>query len=93
MQKEIKHYAIRIYGRVQGVGFRYAARNRARELGLRGWVENLPDGSVGAAVQGDAAACNAFLQWCSRGTGYSWVERTEVTEKVPEDFHGFQIRR
>jgi acylphosphatase len=93
MRKEIKHYRIRVFGRVQGVGFRYSARNKARELGLRGWVENLPDGSVAAAVQGDAEACNAFLRWCSQGTGYSWVERTEVTEKAPEKLKGFSIHR
>ncbi len=74
------------------MGFRYAARNKARELGLLGWVENLRDGSVRAAVQGHPSSCNAFLRWCGEGTGYSWVERTEVTEKAPEGFHGFIIR-
>ena len=92
MRKESKQYEIRVYGRVQGVGFRYAARNKATELGLRGWVENLPDGSVRCTVLGDASACNAFIRWSSTGTGYSWVERTEVTEKEPENLHGFRIR-
>jgi acylphosphatase len=88
-----KQYEIRIFGRVQGVGFRFAARNRARELGLRGWVENLPDGSVRCAIQGPLPACNAFIRWCNLGSGYSWVERTEVTEKEPEILQGFTIRR
>lgn len=92
MRKENKHYEIRIYGRVQGVGFRYAARNKARELGLRGWVENLPDGSVRCAVQGGSSACNDFIRWCGTGSGYSWVERTEITEKETETMHGFKIR-
>ena len=87
-----KQFEIRIFGRVQGVGFRYAARNRARELGLRGWVENLPDGSVCCMVQGALPACNAFIRWCNTGNGYSWVERTEVTEKEPEALQGFTIR-
>ena len=42
----IKHFEIRVYGRVQGVGFRHAARNQARTLNLKGWVENLRDGLV-----------------------------------------------
>lgn len=89
----IKHYEISIYGRVQGVGFRYAARNKARELSLSGWVENSPDGSVHAAVQGTPEACHAFLQWCREGTGYSWVEKVEAEEKSPAPFRGFFIRR
>lgn len=89
----IKHYEICIYGRVQGVGFRYSARNKARELGLSGWVENRADGSVRAAVQGKPEACHSFIQWCRQGTGYSWVEKVDVEEKDPGLFHGFSIRR
>ncbi|MGW8316462.1 MAG: acylphosphatase [Bacteroidales bacterium] len=89
----IKHYEIRIFGRVQGVGFRYAARSKARELGLSGWVENRMDGSVLAEVQGSAEACHAFLRWCREGTGYSWVEKVEVEERDPGQFQGFSIRR
>jgi len=41
------------YGRVQGVGFRYYSVNKARQLGLTGWVKNLCDGSVEMEVQGE----------------------------------------
>lgn len=43
---------IYFYGRVQGVGFRYYSVNKARQLGLTGWVRNLYDGSVEMEVQG-----------------------------------------
>lgn len=89
----IKHYEIRITGRVQGVGFRYAAKSKARELGLAGWVENMLDGSVRAGVQGSAEACHEFIRWCREGTGYSWVEKVETEEKDPVEFRGFHIRR
>lgn len=95
----VKHYDIRIYGRVQGVGFRYTARNKARELRLSGWVENEPDGSVHVEVHGSVAACHSFLRWCREGTGYSWVEKVEVDElEEPQEgqtglFQGFIIRR
>lgn len=88
----IRHYQIRISGRVQGVGFRYAARNQARALNLKGWVENHPDGSVLTAVQGNEKDCGSYIRWCRSGTGYSWVEGIEITEKDLTHFKGFDIR-
>ena len=88
----VKHYHITVHGRVQGVGFRYSARNKARELGVAGWVENQPDGTVKAAVQGKADRCNAFISWCREGTGYSWVEKIDLHEMEPTEYSGFTIR-
>lgn len=48
-------------GRVQGVGYRYWIRSRARDLGLRGSATNLPDGRVAVVAQGSRAACQALL--------------------------------
>lgn len=87
-----KHFEIKVYGRVQGVGFRYAARNQARSLNLKGWIENIPDGSVHTAVQGDENACRSYIQWCRNGTGYSWIERLEIAEKEPVEFKAFMVR-
>ena len=44
---------VRVTGVVQGVGFRWFVRERARRLGLAGWVRNLPDGSVEVLAEGD----------------------------------------
>ncbi len=91
-------YDIRIYGRVQGVGFRFAARSLARSLNLKGWVENSPDGTVHAVIYGTQSACMEFFSWCKNGTGYSWVERVEIKEtdhnkeKGPSGFKSFEIR-
>jgi acylphosphatase len=51
------------HGRVQGVGFRWYTRARARELGLVGWAKNLEDGRVEVVAEGDRAACVALLAW------------------------------
>ena len=85
-------FDIKIFGRVQGVGFRSAARNQARSLQLRGWVENRPDRSVRAMVAGDTEACKRFITWCRVGTGLSWVERIDVHEMKPEALGPFTIR-
>ena len=87
-----KHYEIRVFGRVQGVGFRYAVRNQARSLNLKGWVENQPDGSVLTSIQGMEKACLEFMHWCRSGTGFSWVERVEYSEKEPVVYKGFEIK-
>ncbi len=49
------------YGRVQGVGFRFYAVHKARQLGLTGWVQNLYDGSVEMEVQGTEARIDELV--------------------------------
>ncbi len=84
-------FEITIHGRVQGVGFRQAARGKARMLGLKGWVENQPEGSVIAMVQGETSDCHAFINWCREGPGYSWVEKVGLREMNPEALGPFTI--
>jgi acylphosphatase len=86
------HFDITISGRVQGVGFRYSAQQMARSLNLKGWIQNLPDGSVFAVIEGPVEACNSFIHWCRQGTGYSWVEKVDLVEKVPEGLGSFTVR-
>lgn len=56
-----------VSGRVQGVFFRASARQRAQELGLTGYVKNLPDGRVEAVACGPADAVEAFAAWLGHG--------------------------
>jgi acylphosphatase len=50
-----------VHGRVQGVGFRWWARARARELGLVGWARNAADGRVEVVAEGDRESCERLL--------------------------------
>jgi acylphosphatase len=50
-----------VQGIVQGVGFRWWTRSKARELGLVGSVRNLDDGRVAVVAEGDRATCQALL--------------------------------
>lgn len=73
---------IRIRGRVQGVGFRYALRREALRNGVRGWVRNRSDGSVEAILQGEAPAVARVLDWARRGPPAAQVD--ELRECDPE---------
>lgn len=57
---------IKFYGRVQGVGFRYHAKNAAVSLGLTGFVRNESDGSVFMEVQGHEIQIEKMLQFLNR---------------------------
>lgn len=56
-----------VSGRVQGVGYRWFVDRTARELGIRGWVRNAPDGSVEAVAAGSDYALEAFDAALRRG--------------------------
>lgn len=82
----------RVTGRVQGVFFRASTAERARELGLRGYARNLPDGSVEVLAGGSAAAVAALLEWLRHGPPLARVEAVEVADAagaaLPEGFLG-----
>jgi acylphosphatase len=67
LNARIETYYVWVRGMVQGVGFRHATVRRAHELGLTGWVANLPDGSVEAMLQGPANQIDRMLEWMRRG--------------------------
>ena len=83
-----------ITGRVQGVSFRYHTRQQALSLGVRGWVRNLPDGSVQAHVQGEPAAVERVLAWMAHGPAGAQVDGlVSAPALVDETLVGFDVRR
>lgn len=85
---------LRIHGRVQGVFFRASTRDRARELGLDGWVRNREDGTVEAVVEGPPDSVDRLVDWSRRGPSAARVERVEVTEEEPSgELSAFDVRR
>lgn len=70
----------RVTGRVQGVGFRYFVRARARALGLAGRVRNLGDGSVEVEAAGETTALAGLRQALRDGPPGSRVEQVEERE-------------
>jgi acylphosphatase len=81
-----------IGGRVQGVGFRYAAQRAANRLGLTGWVRNLPDGRVEALLEGSPESVETMTDWCRKGPAFSRVLKVEVVpEAGPCQYSDFRI--
>ena len=71
---------LRIFGRVQGVSFRFYMERKARELHLTGWVRNRRDGSVEAVVQGTFEAVEAMIAWARHGPSSAVVSEVKITE-------------
>src|SRR4029453_8440944 len=74
---------VRVYGRVQGVGYRYACVQRARALGVTGWVRNRMDDSVEAMLQGTPRQLGQMCGWMRDEMPAALVEKMDVEEVAP----------
>ncbi len=82
-----------VSGKVQGVFFRSGAKDRAKELGLTGWVRNLKDGRVEAIFEGEKEKVEKMVEWCRKGPEYAIVKNVEVIpEEYAGEFNGFVQR-
>lgn len=82
-----------ISGKVQGVFFRSNTEDKAKELGLNGWVKNLPDGRVEAVFEGNEKKVKEMVEWCKKGPRFSHVRRIDVEfNKASNEFKNFEIR-
>jgi acylphosphatase len=79
----MKRARVRVSGRVQGVGFRYALSRRAASLGIAGWVRNRLDGTVEAVFEGDAGAVESLVSWCRQGPRGADVSSVELDWEQP----------
>lgn len=80
-----------VYGRVQGVGFRYFTWREAEKIGLCGTVRNRLDGSVEVIAQGSEAQLAQFEQWLQHGPKTAKVERVESYPHSPLSITGFSV--
>jgi acylphosphatase len=76
---------------VQGVFFRVETRDRARSLGLAGWVRNCPDGTVEAVFEGESERVRSMVDWCRRGPSGASVDGVDVKWEEPEGEPAFTV--
>ena len=81
-----------ISGDVQGIGYRFHTRIKARNLGLKGWVRNLDSGEVEAVFEGDEDKVKEMIEWCKKGSSFAKVENVKVDfEKYTGEFESFDV--
>ncbi len=88
----MKHYTIRISGRVQNVGFRYFTVHVANELNISGYVKNEPSGSVFIEAEGDDGSLDTFVSRCKIGPNWARVDHMDVQETPLMNYTGFSVK-
>ena len=83
-----------VYGRVQGVYFRYFVRNIARKLGLKGYVRNLASGdAVEVQAEGEKLQLDKLLEQLKVGPPGAWVKKVEIDwSDYSDQFTDFGVR-
>lgn len=88
----LKAVIIQVFGRVQGVGFRFYTEEKAKEFNIAGFVQNKGDGSVYIEAEGSADELDAFVEWCKKGPRWANVRDCIVSEMPPLQRKGFVVR-
>jgi acylphosphatase len=90
---DLQRAHVRVSGQVQGVFFRDSTRQKAEELGLAGWVRNVPGGQVEALFEGPSEKVEEMVRWCEEGPQRASVENVDTDfENAEGDLEGFEVR-
>ncbi|RYE22957.1 MAG: acylphosphatase [Sphingobacteriaceae bacterium] len=85
------HLTIKVYGKVQGVSYRVTTKAVADQLGIKGIVKNVADGSVYIEAEGDAVFIESFLEWCHEGPDAARVEHVASNEGEMKNYRNFEV--
>ena len=92
-QNDDNRMALRVIGKVQGVGFRWFVQTEAERLGLKGWVRNTPDGHVELEAVGPVPALEELRRRVETGPPAARVASVIELPASSEEFVGFSVRR
>ena len=81
-----------IKGRVQGVFYRASSKKMADQLGLAGWVRNLPDEGVEAVLEGEEDKITKMIDWCQQGPPLAEVDRLTSYQEKEKGLKEFKIK-
>ena len=89
---EKKAAILTIFGKVQGVGFRFYTHRKANELDISGFVNNQPDGSVYIEAEGISDRLEQFIYWCEDGPSWARVAKVERQDVPVTGYKEFSIK-
>jgi len=89
----MKALEIYVSGVVQGVGFRYYTTRIAKELGIKGFVKNLPDGRVYIYAVGEENSLEKFISYVRQGPPLAVVRDVEIRNAEIKEFERFEVKR
>jgi acylphosphatase len=82
---------LKVTGLVHGVYFRATMAQVAAEHNVKGWVKNLPDGSVEALLEGEDSSVKKVAEWARRGPPRARVDSFSVELIPARNLQGFKI--
>ena len=89
----MKRIHLIIHGKVHGVFYRDKTQRKGAELGLKGFVKNLENGTVEVTAEGSENKLNELIEFCKNNPGYSNVDKVDVKEeKATDEFKSFKVR-
>jgi len=92
MNEKVRAHVV-VSGRVQGVFFRAETQEKAKELGISGWVKNLSEGRVEAVFEGERAKVEQMVEWAKKGPPGAIVDHLDLSwEEHQGEFSNFEIR-
>lgn len=90
----MKHFKIRVSGKVQGVFFRASTKEQADQRQIKGFVRNEPNGDVYIEADGEEHKLNEFLKWCAHGPTRARVDQIYTKEEPAlQNFIYFEVLR
>lgn len=87
----MKHLNITVHGKVHGVFYRASTKAVADQLGVKGLVKNMKDGTVYIEAEGDNFSIESFLEWCHEGPEKAKVEKVETVEGEIKNYRNFEV--
>jgi acylphosphatase len=87
----MKNVKIKVFGRVQRIGFRFSAMQTAYKYGVKGIVQNSDDGSVYMEAEGEDKDVDLFVAWCRRGPVGAKVDEIRVEDGEVRNYSSFEI--
>ena len=89
----MRSLSVNVKGRVQGVYFRISTKEKADELGLKGFVQNEKDGSVYVEVEGEESLLEKMLEWLKIGPTNANVTALDIQEQSIKGYASFLVKR